>query len=85
MQKQNEVLCECGGTGVVAVVDAGGDGIDYVECGAHHPAYRPEQTINGRMEHILAQTEELKRLVDSNPSDLLVPKNPIVRSDDNDE
>lgn len=34
-------LCECEGTGFVAVADKGGDGIDYVECPKHHASYTP--------------------------------------------
>lgn len=32
--------CACEGTGLIPVPDRGGEGIDYQECAAHHPAYR---------------------------------------------
>lgn len=42
MQKYD--LCECGGTGFIAVADVNGDGIDYVECPKHHAAYADDIT-----------------------------------------
>jgi hypothetical protein len=45
MQKQIDVRCECEGTGYVAVVDNGGDGVDYVECAQHNPAYQDPRSL----------------------------------------
>jgi hypothetical protein len=45
MQKQTDVRCECDGTGYVAVVDNGGDGVDYVECAQHNPAYQDPRSL----------------------------------------
>jgi len=38
--KRVMVKCECEGTGFTAVADSGGDGVDYVECAEHNPAFR---------------------------------------------
>jgi hypothetical protein len=37
MEKRISVSCECEGTGFIAVADNGGDGVEHVECGQHHP------------------------------------------------
>ena len=37
MEKRIKVACECEGTGFIAVADNGGDGIEHVESGQHHP------------------------------------------------
>jgi hypothetical protein len=36
------VKCECEGTGFIPVADNGGDGLDYVECAEHNPAYKQD-------------------------------------------
>jgi hypothetical protein len=40
--KKIEVKCECKGTGFIAGADNGGEGIEHVECGQHHPAYKAD-------------------------------------------
>ena len=40
MDKKIEVKCECEGTGFVAVAENGGEGIEHVELGQHHPALK---------------------------------------------
>jgi hypothetical protein len=39
MDKKIDVKCECEGTGFIAVADDGGEGVEHVECGQHHPAF----------------------------------------------
>ncbi len=51
-KKQIEVTCECEGTGFIAVADNGGDGIEHVECGQHHPAFE-----DGEFQKVNAQDE----------------------------
>jgi hypothetical protein len=59
-KKQIEVSCECKGTGFIAVADSGGDGIDHVECGQHHPAFQDKliimdevRTLNGTTGYVV--------------------------------
>jgi hypothetical protein len=46
MEKKIAVTCECKGTGFIAVADSGGDGIENVECGQHHPAFQDAPSVN---------------------------------------
>ena len=43
--KSIAVKCECEGTGFIAVADRGGDGVDYVECAKHNPAYQDPRSL----------------------------------------
>jgi hypothetical protein len=52
MDKKIEVQCECGGTGFVAIADGGGDGIERVECGQHHPAFKDAPSVDELLAHI---------------------------------
>lgn len=38
--KKVQVRCECEGTGYIAVADRAGEDTEYVECAAHHPAFK---------------------------------------------
>lgn len=50
-------VCECGGTGFVAVADSGGEGVEHVECGQHHPAFKQEgPSVDELLAHIGKQT-----------------------------
>jgi hypothetical protein len=52
MDKRIEVTCECEGTGFTAVADNGGDGIEHVECGQHHPAFQGAPSVDELLAHI---------------------------------
>jgi hypothetical protein len=69
MDKKIEVRCECEGTGFVAVADNGGDGIEHVECGQHHPAYKAD--TGSRIGNIMAAAKEIERLTSHTDDDLL--------------
>ena len=56
MEKKISVTCECEGTGFVAVGDSGGDGIEHVECGQHHPAFKGAPSVDELLAHIGRQT-----------------------------
>ena len=43
MEKKISVTCECEGTGFIAGADNGGDGVEHVEYGQHHPAFEDAQ------------------------------------------
>ena len=66
MDKKIDVKYECEGTGFVAVADNGGEGVEHVECGLHHPAFkdapsvdvlRPRQFSSSRSEARLQQID----------------------------
>jgi hypothetical protein len=40
--KKIEVKCECKGTGLIAVADNGGEGIEHVERGQRRPAHKAD-------------------------------------------
>jgi hypothetical protein len=46
MEKQTIARCPngCEGTGYYPVADSGGEGIEFLECRYHHPAYRGKLT-----------------------------------------
>ena len=46
MKKRILVSCECEGTGFVAVADNGGEGVEHVECGQHHPAFKDAPSVD---------------------------------------
>jgi uncharacterized protein involved in high-affinity Fe2+ transport len=56
MEKRLSVSCECEGTGFVAVADNGGDCIEHVECGQHHPAFQHAPSVDELLAHIGKQT-----------------------------
>jgi hypothetical protein len=56
MSKRIEVACECKGTGFVPVPDSGGDGIERVECGEHHPAFNDAPSVDELLAHLGKQT-----------------------------
>ena len=56
MNKNIDVKCECEGTGFIAVADDGGEGVEYVECGQHHPAFKDAPSIDELLAHIGKQT-----------------------------
>jgi hypothetical protein len=56
MQKQIEMRCECEGTGYIAVADNGGDGVDYVECAQHNPAYQERPSVDELLAHLGKRT-----------------------------
>jgi hypothetical protein len=56
MDKKIEVTCECEGTGFVAVPDNGGDGVEHVECGQHHPAFKDAPGVDEPLAHIEKKT-----------------------------
>jgi len=60
MKKTIEVKCECEGTGLIAVADNGGDGVEHVECGQHHPAFKAD--TGSLIGNILAGAKEIERL-----------------------
>ena len=45
------------GTGFIAVADNGGEGIEHVECGQHHPAFKDAPSVD----ELLAHTSETRR------------------------
>jgi hypothetical protein len=45
------------GTGFIAVADNGGEGIERVECGQHHPAFKDAPSVD----ELLAHTSETRR------------------------
>ena len=45
MKKKILVSCECKGTGFIAVADNGGEGVEHVECGQHHPAFKTRRAL----------------------------------------
>ena len=56
MEKKIVVKCECQGTDFIAVADNGGDGIEHVECGQHHPAFKDASSVDELLAHIGKQT-----------------------------
>lgn len=54
--KKIEVKCECEGTGWIAVPDNGGDGVERVGCGQHHPAFQDAPSVDELLAHIEKQT-----------------------------
>jgi hypothetical protein len=56
MDKKLSVTCECEGTGFIAVADNGGEGIEHVECGRHHPAFKDAPSVDELLAHIGKQT-----------------------------
>jgi hypothetical protein len=60
MEKEIANTCECKETGFIAVADNGGDGVEHVECGQHHPAFKADtDSLRG---NILARAREIERL-----------------------
>jgi hypothetical protein len=68
MDKKIEVKCECEGTGFIAVADNGGEGVEHIECGQHHPAYKAD--TGSLIGSIIAAAKEIERLT-STDDDLL--------------
>ena len=58
--KKIEVTCECEGTGWIAVADNGGDGVQHVECGQHHPAFKAD--TGSFMGNITEAAKKIERL-----------------------
>ena len=56
MEKKIEVKCECEGTGFIAVADNGGEGVEHIECGQHHPALQVAPSVDELLAHIGKQT-----------------------------
>jgi hypothetical protein len=56
MDKKLDVQCECEGTGFVAVADNGGDGVEHIECGQHHPAFKDAPSVDELLAHLGKQT-----------------------------
>jgi hypothetical protein len=56
MDKKIEVHRECEGTGFIAVADNGGEGVEHVECGQHHPAFQDAPSVDELLAHIGKQT-----------------------------
>ena len=56
MEKKIAVMCECKGTGFIAVADSGGEGIEHVECGQHHPAFKDAPSVEELLAHLGKQT-----------------------------
>jgi hypothetical protein len=54
------VSCECECAGFIAVADSGGDGIEHVEYGLHHPAFKAD--TGSLLGNILAGAKEIERL-----------------------
>ena len=54
--KKIAVKCERGGTGFIAVADNGGDGVEHIECGQHHPAFKDAPSVDELLAHIGKQT-----------------------------
>jgi hypothetical protein len=54
MEKRIKVACEC--EGFIAVADNGGDGIEHVERGQHHAAFKDAPSIDELLAHIEKQT-----------------------------
>jgi hypothetical protein len=46
MEKRIKVACECEGTGFIAVADNGGEDVERVECGQHHPAFKDALSVD---------------------------------------
>jgi hypothetical protein len=46
MEKKISVTRECEGTGFVVVADNGGDGVERVECGQHHPDFKDAPNVD---------------------------------------
>src|SRR6202049_4634759 len=46
MDKKIDVKCECQGTGFIAVPDDGGEGVEHVECGQQHPAFKDAPSVD---------------------------------------
>jgi hypothetical protein len=60
MEKRILVSCDCEGTGFIASADSGGDGIEHVECGQRHPAFKAN--TGSLLGNILAGAKEIERL-----------------------
>jgi len=45
MNKKTAVECECKGTGFITVAGSGGEGVEHIECGQHHPAFEDKLII----------------------------------------
>jgi hypothetical protein len=56
MEKRILVSRECEGTGFIAVADNGGEGVEHVECGQHHPAFADAPSVDELLAHIGKQT-----------------------------
>ena len=56
MDKKIDVKYECEGTGFIAVADNGGEGVEHVECGLHHPAFKDAPSVDELLAHIGKQT-----------------------------
>jgi hypothetical protein len=54
MEKKFEVKSEL--TGFISVADNGGEGVEHVECGQHHPAFQDAPSIDELLAHIGKQT-----------------------------
>jgi hypothetical protein len=55
MLRMDEHSC-CGETGFIAVADNGGDGVDYVECGQNHPAFKDAMSVDELIDTVGKQT-----------------------------
>ena len=53
MEKKIAVTCESEGTGLIAVAD---NGVEHVECGQHHPAFKKAPSVDELLAHIGKQT-----------------------------
>jgi hypothetical protein len=69
MEKKILVSCECKGTGFIAVADNGGDGVEHVECGQHHPAFKAN--TGSLIGNIMEAAKEIERL--TSHTDLSLP------------
>ena len=51
-----EVKCVCEGTGFIAVAHNGGDGIEHIACGQHHPPFQDAPSVDELLAHIGKRT-----------------------------
>jgi hypothetical protein len=56
VQRRNFRFVRVRGTGLIAVADNGGDGIEHVECGQHHPAFQDAPSVDELLAHNGKQT-----------------------------
>ena len=54
--EKDKIKRECERTSFIAVADNGGEGVEHIECGQHHPAFKDAPSIDELLAHIGKQT-----------------------------
>lgn len=65
--------------GFVAVADKGGDGVEHVECGQHHPAFKAD--TGSLLGNIRAGAKEIGRLTSTDEFLALIGKQTGISSE----